>query len=174
MNRRNIFSLSLITALGLALLPAASGAQQKSLKELLVGTWTAVSTINTATNGTKSEPFGPNPKGLLIFESNGRFSLITVRPDLPKCGTNNRATGTADENKAVLQGSIAYFGTYSVNEADKSYAVQIEGATFPNWAGTTQKRGLSISGDELTFINAAGSAGGYPAMWSRRSDHWPD
>jgi hypothetical protein len=160
MNRRNIFSLSLITALGLALLPAASGAQQKSLKEQLVGTWTAVSTINTATNGTKSEPFGPNPKGLLIFESNGRFSLITVRPDLPKFGTNNRATGTADENKAVLQGSIAYFGTYSVNEADKSYTVQIEGATFPNWAGTTQKRGLSISGDELTFINAAGSAGG--------------
>jgi hypothetical protein len=85
-----------------------------------------VSVINTATNGTKSEPFGSNPKGSLIFESK----------------------------------SIAYFGTYSVNEADKSYTVQVEGATFPNWAGTAQRRGLSISGDELTFINSAGSAGG--------------
>ena len=160
MNRRNIFSLSLITALGLALLPATSDAQQKSLKEQVVGTWVSVSNINTAANGTKSDLFGPNPKGLLIFESNGRFSLISVRSDLPKFGTNNRATGTAEENKAVIQGSIAYFGTYSVNEADKSFTVQVEGATFPNWMGTAQKRGLSISGDELTFINAAGSSGG--------------
>ena len=101
MNRRNIFSLSLITALGLALLPATSDAQQKSLKEQVVGTWVSVSNINTAANGAKSDLFGPNPKGLLIFESNGRFSLISVRSDLPKFGTNNRATGTAEENKAV-------------------------------------------------------------------------
>ena len=73
MNRHNIFSLSLITALGLALLPATSRAQQNSLKEQVVGTWTAVSTTNTAANGVKSDLFGPNPRGLLIFESNGRF-----------------------------------------------------------------------------------------------------
>jgi hypothetical protein len=168
MNRRDIFSLSLITALGLALLPATSGAQQKSLKEQVVGNWMLVSTTNTATNGTKSELFGPNPKGLMIFESNGRFSQISMRADLPKFGTNNRATGTAEENKSVIQGSIAYFGTYSVNEADKSFTIQVEGATFPNWSGTAQKRGLSISGDELTFSNAGGSTGGSnDVKWKR-------
>ena len=168
MNRRNIFSLSLITALGLALLPATSDAQQKSLKEQVVGTWVSVSNINTAANGAKSDLFGPNPKGSMIFESNGRFSLIGVRSDLPKFGTNNRATGTAEENKAVIQGSIAYFGTYSVNEADKSFTVQIEGTTFQNWTGTAQKRGLSISGDDLTFFNAAGSSGGSNEVkWKR-------
>ncbi|MGD0023765.1 MAG: lipocalin-like domain-containing protein [Xanthobacteraceae bacterium] len=83
-----------------------------------------------------------------------------MRSDLPKFDTNNRATGTADENKAVVQGSIAFFGAYSVNEADNSYTVQVEGATFPNWTGTAQKRGFSISGDELTIINAGGSSGG--------------
>ena len=160
MIRHNIISLAFVAALGVALLPGPSGAQQKTLKEQLVGTWAPVSIINTAANGTKSEVFGPNPKGLMIFESNGHFSLITVRSDLPKFGTNNRGTGTADENKAVIQGSIAYFGSYTVNEAEKSYTLQVEGATFPNWAGTTQKRALSISGDELTFINSAGSAGG--------------
>src|ERR1700704_3495978 len=111
-----------------------------------------VSNTNTATNGTKSDLFGPNPTGVLTFESNGRFSQIGMRSDLPKFGTNNRATGTADENKAVVQGSIAYFGTYTVNEADKSYTVQVEAATFPNATGTAQKRGLSISGDDLTFF----------------------
>ena len=168
MNRRNIFDLSLIAALGLTVLPETSGAQQKSLKEQIVGTWMQVSNTNTATNGTKSDLFGPNPTGVLTFESNGRFSQIGMRSDLPKFGTNNRATGTADENKAVVQGSIAYFGTYSVNEADKSYTVQVEGSTFPNWTGTAQKRAFSISGDELTFINAAGSSGGTNEVkWKR-------
>jgi len=168
MNRRNLLNLTAITVLGLAMLPATSGAQQKSLREQLVGNWMMVSNINTAANGTKSDLFGPNPKGSMIFESNGRFSLIGVRSDLPKFGTNNRATGTAEENKAVMQGSIAYFGTYSVNEADKSYTVQIEGATFPNWTGTTQTRRISISGDDLTFVNAAGSSGGSNEVkWKR-------
>jgi hypothetical protein len=168
MNRRNLLNLTAITVLGLAMLPATSGAQQKSLREQLVGNWMMVSNINTAANGTKSDLFGPNPKGSMIFESNGRFSLIGVRSDLPKFGTNNRATGTAEENKAVMQGSIAYFGSYSVNEADKSYTVQIEGATFPNWTGTTQTRRISISGDDLTFVNAAGSSGGSNEVkWKR-------
>ena len=76
--------------------------------------------------------------------------------------------GTPDENKATMQGSLAYFGTYSVNETDKSYTVQVEGSTFPNWTGTAQKRAFSISGDELTFINAAGSSGGTNEVkWKR-------
>ena len=168
MNRRNIFSLSLITALALTLLPATSGAQQRSLKDQLVGTWMQVSAVNTATNGTKTDLFGPNPKGSMIFESNGRYFQIAVRSDLPKFGTNNRAMGTADENKAVVQGSIAYFGTYSVNEADKSFTVQVEGSTFPNWTGTAQKRPFSISGDELTFTTAVASIGGTNEVkWKR-------
>ena len=43
MKRRNILGLSLITALGLALLPSSAVSQQKSLKDQLVGTWTLVS-----------------------------------------------------------------------------------------------------------------------------------
>jgi hypothetical protein len=39
MNRRSILGLSMMTALGLALLPGNAVSQQKSLKEQLVGTW---------------------------------------------------------------------------------------------------------------------------------------
>jgi Lipocalin-like domain len=168
MNRRSILSISAITVLGLALLPGAAIGQQKSLKEQLVGTWIQVSAVNTAPNGTKSDLFGPNPKGIQIFESNGRYAQIGTRSDLPKFGSNNRATGTADENKAVVQGSIAYFGTYTVNEADKSFTVQVEGSTFPNWTGTAQTRPFSISEDELTFTTAVASIGGSNVVkWKR-------
>jgi hypothetical protein len=39
MNRRNILSLSAITALGLAMLPTGAVSQRKSLKDQIVGAW---------------------------------------------------------------------------------------------------------------------------------------
>src|SRR5262249_52921942 len=40
-------------------------------------------------------------------------ATLAVRSDLPKFASNNRDMGTPEENKAVVQGSITYFGTYS-------------------------------------------------------------
>ena len=151
---------ALLLVLGLAPLTGDAVAQQKTLKEQLVGSWLMVTNINTLPDGTKVDTYGPNAKGIAIFESNGRFTLVTIRSDLPRFASNNRGTGTADENRAVVQGSLAYFGTYSVNETDKSYTVQIEGSIFPNWVGTAQKRMIAISGDEFTITNPAGSGGG--------------
>ena len=42
MDRRAIFGLPVIAALGLAILPGGATAQQKSLKDQIVGTWTLV------------------------------------------------------------------------------------------------------------------------------------
>ena len=47
----------------------------------------------------------------------------------------------------IQRGAIAYFGTWRANEADKTLIVNIEADTFPNFAGTTQKRHFEISGD---------------------------
>ena len=168
MKRRTVLALTTVGLSAVALSAGDAMAQQRSLKDQLVGTWMQISAVNTATNGTRADLFGPNPKGLMIFESNGRYSQIAMRSDLPKFGTNNRAMGTADENKEVVQGSIAYFGTYSVDEADKSFTVQVDGSTFPNWTGTAQKRPFSISGDELTFTTAVASIGGTNEVkWKR-------
>jgi Lipocalin-like domain len=95
---------------------------------------------------------------------------IITGSNLPKFSSNDRTTGTADENKAVVQGSIAYFGTYMVDEADKSYTTRVEGSTFPNWTGLAQKRTVVISGNNLTITNPAGSGGGTAeSKWTRVS-----
>ncbi len=62
MDRRHILSLSVITALGLAFLPGSALAQQKSLKDQLVGTWTVVSWDQVNKDGSKFQRFGTNPK----------------------------------------------------------------------------------------------------------------
>lgn len=115
MNRRHIFSLSVATALGLALLPGSAHAQQKPLKEQLAGTWTIISNDNVAPDGTKRQLFGPNPKGILVLAANGQYAQIIVLPNRPNFKVNNRLEGTPEENKAAVHGTTATFGTWSVD-----------------------------------------------------------
>jgi hypothetical protein len=115
----------------------------------LVGTWTLVS-ITLEQDGKKTDFYGPNPQGQLMYDANGNFSIIITRSDLPKFASNNRETGTGEENKAIVQGSLAYFGTYSVSETDKIITSHVESTTFPNWNGIDRKTSFNISGDELS------------------------
>ena len=133
---KGMFTLSAITALGLALLPSSIVAQQKSLKEQLVGTWTL----------TKSQPLGANPKGILIFDAGGRYTRIAGKSDRPKL----KSEVTPQEFGAAVLGSFgANFGTWSVNEADKTLIVRVEGAQNPNLEGAERKDKISLVGDEL-------------------------
>jgi hypothetical protein len=162
MNRRSIFGMSAITVLGLAMLPTGAFAQQKTLKEQLVGVWTLVSITTKASDGS---PFwGANPKGLTIFTDNGHFSSHLMRADRPKFASNNRAQATPDESKAVALGTISSFGTYTVNEANKTYTLRYEGSSYPNQEGTDSTRPFTITGDELKLTNPAPTIGGPPSQ----------
>jgi len=110
-------------------------------------------------DGSREQMYGPNPKGLVIFDSTGHYALVNARADLAKFASNNRTQGTAEENKAVVQGSIAHFGRYTVNEADRTITFYIEGSTFPNWSGIEQKRPFTASGDELKWTTPASGGG---------------
>ena len=137
---------------------AAAEQKGKSLEKRLIGSWAMTGNVLDQ-DGKKSEPFGPNAKGTVMFTSDKRVALVITRVDVPKFASNNRTTGTPEENKAATAGSIAYFGTYEVNDADKLLTMHLEGSTFPNWVGTDQKRTLELSGDELKFINKNPSMG---------------
>jgi hypothetical protein len=161
MNRRIVLALSTTALLcsGLVLGTGDSFAQQKSQ---LVGTWSVVSSSTKLADG--SPAWGSNPKGLLTFTDNGRFSSLIMRSDRPKFASKNRMQGTPDENKAAVQGLVASFGTYSVNEANKTYTLQYEGSSYPNLEGTEQTRPFTISGDELNVTNPSPTAGGPPSQ----------
>ena len=161
MNRLGTLSLTAMALLflGITLPPGDAVGQEKTLKDQLVGTWTYVSVDTVRPDGSRTPMFGPNPQGLAIFDSNGRYILMTARSGQSKFASNNRAEGTPEEYKAVVQGSIAHFGRYTVNEADKTITFHIETSTFPNWNGAEQKRPFTLTGDELKWTTAASSGG---------------
>ena len=165
MRTRYAVALAVVVGFGLLGVAAPAGdavAQQKSLKEQLVGTWTVVSATTKLADG--SLQWGSNPKGLLIFTDNGRYSSHIMRPDRPKFASNKRLQGTPDENKATVHGTISSFGTYSVNEANKTYTIRFEGSSYPNLEGTESTRPFTITGDELRVTNPAPTAGGPPSQ----------
>src|SRR6266566_9300237 len=127
MNRRTTLALSTMTLLCLGVV--APGAAVAQTAKDLVGTWTLVSSDTVRSDGGRVPTFGGNPKGILVFTSDGRFIYLLSRADLPKFASDSRATGTPEENKSVVQGSIATFGTYSVT--DKTLSLKVENSTFP-------------------------------------------
>jgi lipocalin-like protein len=137
--------------------------------DTLRGTWTLVSSV-TEKDGTKTDQFGPAPKGLLALDADGHFMLTIIGPNLPKFASGNRATGTPEEDKAVVSKSIAMIGTYSFTPSDKTLTFKVESATFPNWNGTEQRRSVvTASKDELKYITPTASSGGIGTVTWRRA-----
>jgi len=161
MYRRNIVGISALVV-GLAMLPGGASAQQKSIKDLLVGNWTLLLVDDIKDDGTHVPGFGPNPDGSLIFTADGHYSLQIVRFGRPAFASKDRLKGTADENKAAVQGMVSHFGTYTVDEANKTVTFRVAASSFPNWEATTQKRAVTaITDDVLTYNTPAPSALGY-------------
>jgi hypothetical protein len=161
MDQLKIFVLTVITWLSLSVLSGDAVAQQKSLKDQLVGAWMIVRCEVVQPDGTK-EPlvFGSNPLGQFIFTDNGRFAF-QIAAEVPKFASGDDKKTTPEENKAVVEGSIAYFGAYKITDADKTIALHIERSSFPNLNGTDGRRIVTaISADEMTWTNPGRFGGG--------------
>jgi hypothetical protein len=83
-----------LAVLAVALTGSQAGAQQKNLRDQIVGTWNFVVAEVVAPDGKKSFPFGETPKGVLIFTADGHFAQVHIASDVPKIASGNRLTGT--------------------------------------------------------------------------------
>jgi Lipocalin-like domain len=161
MQRWHIVGISALV-MGLAMAPGGASAQQKSVKDQLAGTWTLLLDDNIKDDGTHVPGYGPNPEGSLIFTADGHYSLQIFRHGRPAFASKDRLTGTAEENKAAVQGMISHFGTYTVDEAGKTFTFRVAASSFPNWDATSQKRAVTAITDEvLTYSNPTPTTSGY-------------
>ena len=105
---------------------------------------------------------GSDLQGLVIFTDNGRMSVQYIT-DYPKIASKDRMKTTPAEDRAVAHGVLSYFGTYTVNEADKTISYRIERSSFPNQVtGMDAKRVATLTGDELSSTIPAGPPAAEP------------
>jgi hypothetical protein len=161
MHRRNVLGATAVVALTLATLQCDAIAQQRTLKEQLVGAWTLVSTEATSPSGRKDQLYGTSPKGVLILDASGRYAQVQARPARPKLNTANRAEVDAPvaDLKAVLVGFASNSGTWSVIEADKTLVRRYETALIPNNEGSEQKATITLTGDDLKLTQTSPVSG---------------
>jgi len=165
---RDIQRRSALAAVALTLLVGNAVGHEKTLRAQLVGTWKIVSVNNTRSDGSIKQIFGPDPKGIAVFDDRGNTVIVLMRSGRPKFAANNRDLGTPEEFKATVQGTHAYFGTYSVIEAEKTLVFHVEANTFPNQEGIDTKRFITISGNEFRWTTPNPSVGGTSeAIWRR-------
>lgn len=143
-------------AVAVSLLPvSASGSENKVL-----GTWRIVkAVVNPETDNVL--PYGPEPRGLLVFTPDMHFVEVLNDPRVPKFAVNARDKGTPAENQAAMAGAIGFYGTYTVDEHGEFTGNTVLGSTFPNWIGdvrTTDRLRLTVDGDTMreTFVRPSG------------------
>jgi hypothetical protein len=113
------------------------------------------------------ERYGTAPKGVAFFDAGGRYIVTVMRSDRAKYASNALWQGTPEENKETADGTITYFGTYSIIDADSSVTVHVEGSSFPNWNGTDQKRYVAIAEDQLTLTVRLPAGDVVDVIWKR-------
>jgi hypothetical protein len=137
----------------------------ETVADQLTGTWLLVS----MQNDKKVEILGEHPLGMLVFDSGGHFASQVRRSDLPKFASPDRTKATPDESQVIVRGSMALYGTYTVDKG--TLHLHVVSSAFPNWDGADQVRTVILQEDTLELTNLTNSFGesAVHAFWKRAS-----
>jgi len=138
----------------------ADGAIPPVTQADLAGTWTLVSVDNILPDGSRIQPYGPHPDGLLILDPQGHYSVHIFRSGRAPFAAKDKAKGTPEEYREAVQGSNTHFGRWSIAPAERILTFRIDHALFPNWEGTEQRRAFELVGDRLRYSVNTTTTGG--------------
>jgi hypothetical protein len=106
-----------------------------------------------------------------MYDAAGRMSGHLADPRRTAFASNDFLRGTPEEVRQAFEGYFGYFGSYRVNVAAGTVTHHVEGASFPNYAGTDQKRFFTFSADRLNLTTPPTVRGGgrftYLVVWER-------
>src|SRR5216117_3261955 len=99
-NRHRILRYCGLLTLGFLSFSSAAVAQEKSAKELIIGTWTLSIADHVRPDGSKTPGFGPLPGGTATFGADGRYSVQIMPPASP-------ASAAADRQRSTVGAGLA-------------------------------------------------------------------
>ena len=159
---------SALLAMTLAASSSAFGDAAPPAQNPLAGTWRLIAADVISPNGSRSRDYGASPKGLLMIDATGHYSLQIFKAERVRFAAAEKASGRPDEFAAAVTGSSTHYGVIAIDTAAHTLNFSIEGASFPNWEGTLQKRSFDLVDGELSYRVQARSDGSVPiSVWKR-------
>lgn len=161
---KHLSGIMLAMLAGLATSDAAEPVHEFPLQ----GTWTLVAADKVLPGGALTRDYGDDPKGRLIVDHQGRYSLQIFKSERLRFATDSKADGSVDEFKSAVVGGSTHYGLVTIDYKKNLLVFSIEGSSFPNWEGTVQKRQYKIDGQELSYQVPPRTDGSIPiSVWRR-------
>lgn len=163
---KSLIGMTLAALAGLATRDTPWLAEESPLR----GTWTLEAADKILPGGERVRDYGGAPKGRLIVDGEGRYSLQIFKAERLRFDSGDKASGSADEFASAVLGSSTHYGTILVNAAQGTLAFTIEASSFPNWEGTVQQRQYVLEGTELRYRVPPRPDGSIPVSVWRKLD----
>ena len=165
MNRRQA-----IETLGFA---AAWQAAPAARENRFIGVWRLISLVRKSQDGHIDYPYGDRPVGRITYDKAGRMSAQLMRPGRRSTvapGVSFSAgNASGQEIREAVNGYIAYFGTFDVDEPAHSVIHHVQACLIPSWVGTDLKRTYRFNSTRLV-LTAAAPANVLELIWEREQD----
>ena len=123
-------------------------------------------------DGTRTTNYGEHPNGLLMIDTDGRYSLQIFRPGRAKFAAGDKTRGTPEEYRDAVLGASTHTGHVTIDQLKHQLIFNIDTASFPNWEGAQQVRDYSFKDGILSYqVPASASGNGTIAysIWQRAS-----
>lgn len=146
------------------LMSASLSAPAARAEVSLAGTWALVAADVLHADGTRAHDYGAAPKGLLLIDAQGHYSLQIFKAERPHFASGDKLTGTSAEYQAAVLGSSTHFGMVSVEPAAGTLTFKIEQALDnPNGVSPLLRHML-----RRALVAAGAPAADAPAATDRR------
>ena len=129
-------SLAIMNAFALFLSAESAAGQRKMLKEQLVGSWSFASAYIEGLV-SRTNLFDAEAKGMIVFAADGHFAVITTR--------------------SPGEIAFAFFGTYTVNEAEKTIIRRYDSSIVPRGQQTEYESSVEFASDQLRLTDQNGA-----------------
>jgi hypothetical protein len=136
----------------------------------ITGTWDLTS-IYDEENGDEVGVFGANPRGRLTLDKAGFFSFVILTSTPLTSPRLSRSTEPVTAG-TVGPGTLAYYGTYTVDET-QTIRFHIRNGLTQGWKDADREASFELSGDTMSFVSSFGSLTGsdYSRLtWRRLCD----
>lgn len=142
--------LALVLVLALALMGSAPSLARPSTPPL-VGAWR----MTTLEVGTEGNPQPVPYSGQILFTPSGTMSVQAMNPDT-----------SAPDTPYTLNGYEAFYGTFRVDKAGRTFTVTVESSVVRSLIGQSLTRVFKVSGNTLV-LTPADPAEGWRVTYKR-------
>lgn len=132
----------------------------EELANSLLGSWRLISYKAEYADGSVADLYGSSPLGVISYDATGHMFVHVMKTDLPKCGTIDRRKCPDKQARLAFDNSFAYWGRYEVRPSEKMVLHYVQGASWPDFIGISQKRFIEVSGKRLTIKTPRRKIGG--------------